>query len=318
MRGWATVATILTMTSICAATEIDVACERLSAEQADELRARIELLLRARDVLPQTILVACDAKRAWVVWNAPPAELLEVTDEGAMVEALIDAIERRATRVSGAPSEASRPANRPAPTSPHESPTWAARAPIEEGPRALVESGGIGLGLVTEILAKPLGPALGPRLDIGVGWGPWSLQLTESARFARSVGHGSALFYDLGAGFGWGAPFSRTQAFGAAVIVGGEWFNVEGHTVTTGFASLGTRGAIEAGPLSIALGLDGRLRFVPQYVGERVDVRVPRWSGLVFLEGVLLVEPAGRRRRNGPAREQLGHARARGAGPGPN
>ena len=302
MRGWATVATILTMTGICGAAEIDVACERLSTEQADELRARAELLLRTRDDPPRAILVACDATRAWVVWNAPPAEVLDVAGEGSIVEALIDAIEGRAARVSSTAPTTPRSATRPTQASPHESPTWEARAPIQHGATPGVEGGGSGRGLVTEAFAKPLGPALGPRLDIGVGWGPWSLQLSESARFARTTRASSALFYDVGAGIGWGAPFSRARFFGAAVVAGGEWFNVEGHTVTTGFASLGARGALEAGPLSVALGLEGRLRFTPQYVGERVDVRVPRWSGLLFLEGVLLVEPARRGARGGPSR----------------
>jgi hypothetical protein len=92
-------------------------------------------------------------------------------------------------------------------------------------------------------------------------------------------------------GAGWGAPFSRPHAIGAALLLGNEWFNVNGHTVTTRFAELGLRAAVPAGPLSIALGVEGRYRFTPEYVGEKVDVQVPRWSGMLFLSGVLLVEP---------------------------
>lgn len=285
------------MTSICEAAEVDSACARLSAAQADEVGARVKLLLRSRSDAPRSILVACDHSRAWVVWNGPPAEILDVSSEGTLVEALLDAIEQRVERAPAEPAPAPAAKPRPLPTSPHEAPTWGERAPLIEAPKPLVESGGIGIGLLGELLGDGLGPALGPRLDIGVGWGPWSLQLSESARFARSDAGSSAFLYDLGGGLGWGAPFSRAHPIGAALLGGGEWFHIEGHTVTTGFASLGLRGALALGALSLALGVDGRLRFAPQHVGERVDVQVPRWSGLVFVEGVLLVEPARSRPR---------------------
>lgn len=294
MRGRVLIATILAMTSICArgeASEIDLACARLGPEQADELRARIKLILRSAAEAPKSILVACDSARSWVVWNAPPAELLEAPGDGELVEALLDAIEKRARRGAETPPARREPPRRAVPTSPHEVPTWEERPPPPEPPKPFVESGGMGLGLSAELLSDELGPALGPRLDIGVGWGPWSLQLTESARFSQTRRGDSTLLYDLGAGVGWGAPFSREHPLGAALLGGSEWFNVKGHTVTTGFAELGLRAALPMGPLSLALGLEGRLRFDPEYVGERADVQVPRWSGLLFVEGVLLVEP---------------------------
>jgi len=297
VRRWAQVATFLAMTSICAvagASEIDLACGRLGAEQADELRARVKLILRSAEEAPRSILVACDAGRAWVVWNAPPPELIDATGEGALVESLLDAIERRARGERPARPHPAKPRPRAIPTSPHETPTWEQPVKRPEPPPPLVESGGIGVALAAELLAGKLSPAVGPRLDIGVGWGPWSLQLMESARFARTDLGQSSLFYDLGAGVGWGAPFSRQHPVGAVVSGGSEWFNVKGHTVTTGFASLGARAALPVGALSLALGLEGRLRFAPQYVGEVIDIKVPRWSGLLFLEGVLLVEPAPR------------------------
>lgn len=297
VQRWARIATIFAMTSICAparASDVDLACARLSPGQADELRARIKLILRSATDAPRSILVACDAQRAWVVWNAPPPELLETPGDGELVEALLDAIEKRAQRSPHAEAPAPKPRARPVPTSPHETPTWEQRVPPVEPPKPFVESGGMGLALAGELLRGPLGSALGPRLDIGVGWGPWSLQLTESARFARTDTGSSALLYDLGAGVGWGAPFSRKHPLGAALLGGSEWLHVHGHTVTTGFAALDLRAALPVGPLSIALGVEGRARFSPQSVSERESVEGPRWSGLLFLGGVLLVEPSSR------------------------
>jgi hypothetical protein len=278
------------------AAEVAVACARLDAAETDEVRARVKLILRTASEPPRSLLLACDAERAWVVWNVPPAELLDAPQGVSLVESMLDAIERRARRVEPpvGPPPPRAPKPRRIPVSPHETPTWEAPVTPPASPRPLVESGGMGVGLAGELLGGRLPYALGPRLDIGVGWGAWSLQLTESARFARTKSDDSALLYDLGAGFGWGAPFSRRHLLGASLASGGEWFNVEGHTVTTGFSALGARAALPVGAFSISLGLEGRLRWSPQHVGETVDVRVPRWSGLLVLEGVLLVEPPAR------------------------
>lgn len=289
--AWALLGVGLAAASARAA-EIDVACPRLDAEHADELRARVKLVLRSSAESPKSILVACNDSRAWVVWNGPPAEFLDVPADTELVEALLDAIDRRAR---GKPVARKSPKPRarrgPIPTSPHETPTWERAEAPEPPPKPLVESGGIGLALVSELLGAPLEPTLGPRLDIGVGWGPWSLQLAESARFGNTKSGEATLFYDLGAGFGWGAPFSRRYLFGAVLFGGSEWFNVESHTTVTGFGTLGLRAAVPMGAFSLAFGLDGRYRFSPQHVGDRVDVATPHFSGLVFVEGLLLVEP---------------------------
>jgi hypothetical protein len=75
---------------------------------------------------------------------------------------------------------------------------------------------------------------------------------------------------------------------------GVEWFNVGAHTSTTGISTLGLRGAIGIGALSIMLGVDGRLRYAPQFFGETVSIRLPRFSVMTVLEGVLLVQPPAR------------------------
>lgn len=285
------------MTSICArarASEIWLSCARLEAEQTDELKARAKLLLRSSAGAPSSILVACDEKRSWVVWNGPPAEVLDVRSEGDLVEALLDAIDKRVRASTAAPSASAptSPRTKTAPPSPHETPTWEMRdaAQVRE-PGPLVESGGLGVGLIGESPTARLGPALGPRLDVGVGWGPWSLQLTESARFANTRGGDSAFLYDVGGGVGWGAPFSRQHPIGAALTAGNEWFNVRSNTLASGFIAFGLRGAAPVGPLAIALGIEGRFRFASRRFND-ADVQIPRWSGLLFLEGVLLVEPA--------------------------
>jgi len=61
---------VLALTSfarLAAATEIDVDCTRLGPKQTDEMRARAKLILRSADPPPRSLLVACDAARAWIV-----------------------------------------------------------------------------------------------------------------------------------------------------------------------------------------------------------------------------------------------------------
>lgn len=99
--AWALLGVGLAAASARAA-EIDVACPRLDAEHADELRARVKLVLRSSAESPKSILVACNDSRAWVVWNGPPAEFLDVPADTELVEALLDAIDKRARQAGRA------------------------------------------------------------------------------------------------------------------------------------------------------------------------------------------------------------------------
>lgn len=294
------VLTVLSVTAVARATEIDVECPRLDAKGADEVRARAKLVLRSAEHSPRSLLVACDAERAWLVWDGPPLELLQVPEGESVVEATLDALDARLRKgpKQATPSEPASPKPEPralpSPT-PAETPTWGARTkPPPDPSRSVRTIGGLGVGLSSEVLLAPLSPTVGPRLDVGVGWSQFSLALAESARFGTVRDGERAFFYDLTAGVGFGAPYTTDLRVGAVLTSGVEWFNVANHTVTTGVANLGLRGYLPTGPMGIGLGVDGRLRFSPQYIGETVDARMPRFSVLFLLEGVLLVEPVGR------------------------
>ena len=290
------IATILVASSICApawAAEIDFDCARLDAKAKDELSARVRLALRSAEFPPRSLLVACDAERAWIVWDGPPLELLQVDPDGSLVERALDTIEKRLREGPARPSSKPRGDAHGSVRWGHDEPTWekpASRA-SEPSPRHEHATGGLGVGMSGEYSAKPLRPSVGPRLDVGVGWRNFSFQLGESARFGKSAGGDSTFFYDISFGGGWGAPFARELPVGAVLSMGVEWFNVASHTVSSGIGSLGLRAALPVGPLSLCIGVDGRFRFKSQYIGETVDVLVPRFSVLGLVEGVLLVDP---------------------------
>lgn len=296
MRIATAIATFLVASGICAsaqAAEIDMDCPRLDAKAKDELSARVRLALRSAEFPPRSLLVACDAERAWIVWDGPPLELLQVDNDGSLVERALDTIERRLREGPARPA----PKPRPKPKKParwgHDEPTFEKPAPrpVEPSPRHEHATGGLGLGMSGEYLKEPLQSCYGPRLDVGVGWRAFSFQLSESARFGRTVRDDSTFFYDISFGAGWGAPFARELPVGAIVSTGVEWFNVASHTVSSGIASVGLRGALPFGPLALSIGVDGRFRFASQYVGETVDVSTQRFSVLGLVEGVLLVDP---------------------------
>jgi hypothetical protein len=290
----------LSLARVAAATEIDVECPRLDAKGADETRARAKLLLRSTETPPRSLLVACDAERAWVVWDGPPLELLQVKQSDNVVEATLDALDARlrlgpkAPPTSDAPEQTKPPAL-PAPT-PNETPIFSAplRQPTEPRSVGARTIGGLGVGLSSEYLGATLGATFGPRLNIGVGWNQFSLALAESARLGKADRGDSAFFYDLSAGVGWGAPFATELPVGVVLASGVEWFNVGSHTVTSGISTLGLRGSLPLGSLALTAGVEGRVRYVPQYIGETVDLRMPWLSAMFLLEGVLLVEPVGR------------------------
>jgi len=297
---------VLLVSGVARATEIDVDCPRLDARGADEVRARAKLVLRATDTPPRSLLIACDVERAWIVWDGPPLELLQVPTRDNVVEATLDALDARLRKgptpaASAAASVGEQPSTppvaprTPAPTA-HETPTFGPRTrdPVEPRPVAARPIGGLGLGVAAEYFTSPMTPAAGPRLDIGVGWNELSLALFESARFGSVREEGRTFFYDVAAGVGWGAPYAHDMPLGAVLASGVEWFNIGSHTATTGISTLGLRGAIEIGALSLMLGVDGRFRYAPQYFGETVDVRLPRFSVMTVVEGVLLVQPPSR------------------------
>jgi hypothetical protein len=283
----ATCGALLAACLICdraGATDLTVACTRLEPEAAEELRARLRLTLREHPRLPASVVVACDAERAWVIWDGPPLEMLPVPAEGEVREAVLDVVESRlrAVRLSN---------ERPTP-SPHEVPSWERPEPppTPTGPRA--PTGGLGVGVVAEPLGEPFGLAVGPRLDVGIGWAPFTLVAWESPRFGEREGGDRTLVFSLEAGLAWGAPYVPGYMLGAVLTSGVEWFSIGGTTQATGAATLGLRGALPVGPLWLWLGLDGRTRFDPPAAEDPPGGTLPRFSAALSLGLMLTVEVA--------------------------
>ncbi len=169
------------------AADVRFDCPRLDARQNEELAARVRLALRSSKTPPEAILVACDPLRAWVVWNGPPLELVQVREDGNLIEAVLDAIETRVREGSQGKSVAPPPAPEPEKSIespkplPHETPS------LERPARVLPEKpyeavGGLAVGGTAELPSDPLSLMAGPRLDVALGHG-------ESARGGTDVRH---------------------------------------------------------------------------------------------------------------------------------
>ena len=96
---------------------VSTTCAKLSDDEADELASRLQLTLAAAKgteaVMPRSVVVACDKKRAWVIWDLPPAEVLPVQPGPRFTESVIEAVEGRLQRVgarAGAAGNGSREA----------------------------------------------------------------------------------------------------------------------------------------------------------------------------------------------------------------
>lgn len=281
------------------AADISFDCSRLDPRENEELAARLRLALRPSAAPPGAILIACDEKRAWVVWNGPPLELVHVKEDGSLIEGVLDAIEARVakgpltepTPAPAQPAEPPRSLESPKP-SPNELPN------LQPEPRPPVASykpydpiGGLGVGGTVELGSDALNASAGPRLDVALGLGVFWAGFEESARFGSTKDGDSAFLYDLELTLGAGAPFAPDYPFGVVLGSGVEWFNVE-NTVRTGVATLGLRGALSVDPIALSLGIDGRMRFSPPETGtDTGQIRLPRYALLFTLSGVLRLEP---------------------------
>jgi hypothetical protein len=265
------------------ATELLVACTRLDEQAAEELSARLRLTLREHPRPPESIVVACDAERAWVIWQGPPLEMLPVSPDGEVREAVLDVVESRLRALPDEP--------RTAKPGPNEVPSFEqpAKPPPPPPPRRAAPTGGLGTGVMVESLGDPFGMPIGPRLDIGIGWAPFTFIAWESPRFGQNP-VGDTFFFSLETGLAWGAPYVRDYLIGAAATAGVEWFALSGDTQSTGAATLGIRAAVPVGPLWLWLGVDGRTRFAPPTARDDMGGALPRYSGAVTLGLMLTVE----------------------------
>ncbi len=279
---------VFAVSTRAAAVEINVDCARLGQKDAEELRARARLTVKNAKKLPRSLLFACDGESSQVVWDGPPLELIRVKDDASLLEAFLDALEAR-TRITGRVVRGTEP-NRIPPPTPGETPTWEEpqEAPPPETPA--LPNGGFGLALAIETTGEPLGPQIGPKLDVALGKNPFAMTIWESARLGRARDRYDTFLFDVGAGVAWGAPFNSGYPVGAVVGGGLEWFSVASSTQSTATLAAGLRGAVTVSPFALWLGVDGRRRFTPESAGELVDVKVPRYSLIVSIGVVLLVE----------------------------
>lgn len=266
------------------ATGIEVDCERLSDKDAEELSARARLTVREAAKLPKSLLFACDVDHAEVVWNGPPLELIRVKNDGNLLEAFLDALDLRVRgKIKPKKSRVPKP-------TPGETPSWDDKAPPPPRATPAGPNGGFGAGVATHFVHTAMTPMIGPRLDVALGKNPFALVIWESARLGRARDQFSTFMFDLGTGATWGAPFNAGYPVGAVAGIGIEWFSLNSSTQSSGYGTLGLRGALTLEPLSLWLGVDGRMRFAPQYVGEQVDIRLPRYDMMLSIGVVLLVE----------------------------
>jgi hypothetical protein len=195
------VAAWLALGTPAAAQPVVVTCERLEAEQASELKARMRLALRSapRGARPLSIRVECDGDSgpARLIWEGAFREPLRIDEGEGLIEGALLALEQRL---------AEPPTSRPerAPPGPPEKPEPPARA------------GGIGAGIRFEPIRGPV--YYGPRIDFGIPVGPVALIGLASIRTAPkdTVLVGGEL------GLGLGAPYFADWNLGLAATMGLE------------------------------------------------------------------------------------------------
>jgi hypothetical protein len=287
------------------ATALGLGCDRLDAEQADELSARLRLLLQTWPGDPPARVTLDCRERLATISVVGSTTVRETVDEShGLVEGVLDAVERIAEREAAVraafarkPSEAT-----PAPPSDEaaESDESASSEPGEPLPAAApaasrsAHAGGVGVGATLEVAPAPVGMLLGPRLDVAVGSGPVAVSLSESLRWG-STGEHRLRAFDVTAGLGYGAPFVADHLLGAQLQLGVEWLSVGVDRLTrlteaSTMAALGLRGAQQLGPLSLWVGLDLRLRFRQLGLAPPVGARLARVAPQLSIGGVFLAD----------------------------
>lgn len=293
-------------------------CDRLSTGERHELSARVQLLLRTMAETPRRVVLGCDEESAWLEWDGPPEQEFEVDTSMGLVEGALDAIEDRvrsgtastvstagSTRAdaSGENGEQGPASESPPPAAPKARgpliskgnetppPTVAPERPASTARRRL---GGAGLALVMEPQTSET-PALGPRLDVGVGVGPLSFLVSEGVRFGGTDRY-NFLIMDLSMGFAYGAPFDPSHPFGILAAAGMEW--ATGYATGSprsssvsggGTFTLGLRAAVPMSGASVFFGVDGRLRTDAPSIGP-YSLELPQLTTLLSVGGALLVD----------------------------
>ena len=263
------------LTSPASATEFQLNCNHYSGPERSELRARAELALRAAPKPPESVAVACGTPEGvWILWNGPPLAMLNVSQERASVDQVLGRLEAELYGTKVPPASGKPLAWKPLPA------------------RQVVRVGGVGLALENEVVVDPLGVALGPELIVGVEVEPLILRLSEGFAFYSDPPESAVpMFWTIGGGVAWGAPFDPAQWFGAFGEAGVSWVALgETDGARTSFtADLGVVFSVYLDSVALFLGAGGRYRAAPPSFGETVNFHLPHFSALVSVGSLLLV-----------------------------
>ena len=294
--------------------ELDVECAQLSRAQKDELSARAQLLLHsAPPPIADALHVQCDAATpsvqafygAEVRSAALPSQITSPEPILLVIEQLLkhpakEPTSRPAAQESAPPDRTHRRAS-PRTAAPTAPPAAGSRTKTEAGakPRQIDAqaeahrtNGGVALSASLERWPDPANFGLGPRLDLALGIGSWSLTSFEALRFG-STSSARLLTFDALFGLAWGAPFGGDR-WGASLALGREWLSALAspdptgeRTTATNVVNLGLRVAQPFGATSFWIGIDGRRRFKALSLEPPVAAHLARWS-LLLSVGVAL------------------------------
>jgi hypothetical protein len=250
------------------------------------------------------LALSCTQEEA--TWRAAEWGELPIDEKNGLVEGALEALgehlsdttsaEPNSKSAPSAPLDPPRPARTLEPDPPQR--VFSAQRAFERRP----STGGVGLGVSLEHWADFGRWAPGPRLDVGVGSGPWALVSSEATllsgtqrRVEQSLREYDLVLFDVGVSGHWGAPFSSSFPLGAGLGLFGEWFAARGEArdprVATRFVpklAASLCAAENLGPFSLWGGLRLGYRLADPTLAPPISAGLPRVS-LVFQLGVLAV-----------------------------
>jgi hypothetical protein len=268
---------------------LTVNCRRFSVGEADELSARARLALGATSQPgPAEIEFGCDLDRAWIRWVGPPLEELPIDERWGVLEGALEALEQRVRQLSATDP---RPAlTRPEPKAPTGS-EGVALPRVERRSRppmaAPWSAGGVGLGIALD----PVPWAIGPELAVGIGGLGWAGTLEQGV---RALLHHPAIVYALSIGLGYGAPWARGHAWGAAAFAGVESLAYTGkessenlrRTAVSATFGGAIRSALAVGRWRLWTGLMAGWRARPLELAKPYDISLPRMRAVLVVGGL--------------------------------
>lgn len=277
--------------------EIVVSCAELSPERADELTARIRLLVHSAPApRPDRLHVECRQGQGQVLgrWSGQVrAQTFE--DAASDIEPVLNAVDELLAGAAQPEPPPEPVAELPEASAPEPEPEPLEQEPAPAAAPAKTRTiGGVAFGGVFEPWPDRADSGVGPRLDLAWGAASWAVTSIETLRFGSTPSH-RLLSFDALIGVSWGAPFGP-EPIGAHVGIGGEWFSASSQrptgerTASTAFADLGVRLARPIGPVVLWVGPHGRYRFKELALAEPIDARLRRWS-VALSVGVALRVP---------------------------